>query len=71
VNTGSVLLTQLMHISSTGALVVFSPHVAPGQEVMWYLGYGCLLWLLVTMVLVCTCGHFGMPTRRNIRLVNG
>lgn len=52
VNTGSVLSAQLMHICSTGALVVFSPRVSPGEEVMWYLGYGCLLWLIVTIILI-------------------
>jgi len=51
VNTGSVLLAQLMHISSTGALVMFSPRVSPGQEAMWYSLYGCLLWVFVAIVL--------------------
>jgi membrane protease YdiL (CAAX protease family) len=51
VNTGSVLLAQLMHVSSTGALVIFSPRVSPGQEAMWYSLYGCLLWVFVTIVL--------------------
>ena len=51
-NTGSVLLTQLMHISSTGALVVFSPPVTSRQEVFWYAIYGAILWCLVTLVTV-------------------
>jgi membrane protease YdiL (CAAX protease family) len=43
--TGSVLLAQLMHASSTGFLVVLSaPHVTAGQEVLWYAMYGALLW---------------------------
>jgi uncharacterized protein len=46
--TGSVLLTQLMHVSSTGALVVFSaPRVDGLSEVTWYLAYGAVLWGLV------------------------
>jgi membrane protease YdiL (CAAX protease family) len=50
-NTGSVLMAQLMHVSSTGSLVVFSaPHVTPAQEVMWYGLYGTLLWLAVSLV---------------------
>ena len=49
-NTNSVLLAQLMHISSTGALVVFSPPVSPLRETMWYALYGCLLWLMVGTV---------------------
>ncbi len=47
VNTRSVLLAQLMHVSSTGALVVFSPPVSAGQEAMWYAVYGCVLWVVV------------------------
>jgi membrane protease YdiL (CAAX protease family) len=48
VHTRSVLLCQLMHISSTGSLVVFSaPKVTAGQEAAWYAIYGGVLWLLV------------------------
>lgn len=53
-NTSSVLLAQLMHISSTGALVVFSPAVTPGREALWYALYGCLLWLIVGVVVAAT-----------------
>lgn len=49
-NTNSVLLAQLMHVSSTGALVVFSPPVTPAQEALWYAVYGCVLWLIVLAV---------------------
>lgn len=50
-NTKSVLLTQLMHVSSTGSLVIFSPpRVIAPQEVMWYLVYGIVLWLAVAIV---------------------
>lgn len=44
VNTKSVLLAQLMHVSSTGTLVIFSPRVSAAQEAMWYSVYGCVLW---------------------------
>ena len=48
VHTRSVFLSQLMHISSTGSLVVFgAPRVTPGQEAAWYAIYGVLLWLFV------------------------
>jgi membrane protease YdiL (CAAX protease family) len=51
VNTKSVLLAQLMHISSTGSLVVFSaPRVNAPQEVIWYGLYGIALWLTVAIV---------------------
>ena len=50
-NIKSVLLSQLMHVSSTGSLVIFSPpRVTALQEVMWYLLYGTVLWLAVAIV---------------------
>jgi membrane protease YdiL (CAAX protease family) len=52
-HTGSVLLTQLMHISSTGALVIFgAPRVNAIQEATWYAVYGAALWLVVLAVLL-------------------
>jgi|SRR5581483_1287163 len=53
-NTKSVLLTQLMHVSSTSSLVIFSaPRVTSAQEVMWYGLYGALLWFVVGIVIKC------------------
>jgi uncharacterized protein len=50
-NTKSLLMTQLMHVSSTGALVIFSaPRAGAAQEVMWYGLYGVLLWLGVAII---------------------
>jgi len=49
-NSRSVLLAQLMHISSTGTLVVFSPPVSSVHETMWYAIYGCALWTAVAAV---------------------
>lgn len=50
-NTKSVLLAQLMHMSSTGSLVIFSPaRVNAPQEAVWYLVYGTVLWLVVAIV---------------------
>lgn len=55
-NTKSLLLAQLMHVSSTGSLVIFSPPgVTAAQEVAWYLLYGTVLWLIVAIV-VRVCG---------------
>jgi len=46
--TGSLLLAQLTHASSTGALVAFSPaRVTAGGEAYWYLGYAAALWIVV------------------------
>jgi membrane protease YdiL (CAAX protease family) len=50
-NTKSVWLAQLMHISSTGSLVVFSaPLVTARQEVLWYAVYAAALWLVMGIV---------------------
>ena len=50
-NTGSVLLAQLMHACSTGALVIFSPPgVSAAQEAFWYALYAAALWLAVALV---------------------
>ena len=50
-NTKSVTITQLMHASSTGSLVVFSPpHVNPSQEAQWYAVYAVALWFTVAVV---------------------
>jgi uncharacterized protein len=56
-NTKSVLLAQLMHVSSTGSLVVFSAAGVTGlQEAMWYALYGTVLWVAVGIV-VTTFGR--------------
>ena len=50
-NTHSLLSAQLMHVSSTGSLVVFSPPlVTAAQEVRWYALYGLVLWIAVAIV---------------------
>jgi membrane protease YdiL (CAAX protease family) len=50
-NTKSVLLAQLMHASSTGALVILSPpHVTASQEALWYAVYAIALWITVAIV---------------------
>jgi uncharacterized protein len=50
-NTKSLLLAQLMHVSSTGSLVLFSAaRVTAAQEAMWYALYGTVLWIAVGIV---------------------
>ena len=50
-NTKSILLAQLMHASSTGALVVFSPpHVNAEEEALWYGIYAVALWITVFII---------------------
>jgi uncharacterized protein len=52
-NTNSVWLAQLVHVSSTGSLVIFSPpHVSAAQEAMWYALYGILVWAIVVIVVI-------------------
>lgn len=50
-NTGSILIAQLLHVSSTGALVIFSPpRVNAAQETMWYFAYAAILWIVVAVI---------------------
>lgn len=50
--TRSVLLAQLMHVSSTGSLVALSPpRATAGQEAFWYCAYAGALWVVVALVL--------------------
>jgi membrane protease YdiL (CAAX protease family) len=51
-NTTSVLLAQLLHVSSTASLVVLGPSpVSPAQEALWYAVYALVLWGIVAVVL--------------------
>ena len=50
-NTNSVLLAQLLHASSTGSLVIFSPpRVTAAQESLWYAIYAAALWIIVAII---------------------
>jgi membrane protease YdiL (CAAX protease family) len=50
-NTGSILLAQIMHVISTGCLVVFGPSsVSPRQETLWYFVYAVTLWVVVSII---------------------
>ena len=50
-NTQSVVLAQLLHASSTGSLVIFSPpRVTATQESLWYTVYAVVLWLVVAII---------------------
>jgi membrane protease YdiL (CAAX protease family) len=52
-NTKSVLVCQLMHVCSTGSLVIFSPpRVNAAQEAFWYATYAVALWLVVGLLAV-------------------
>ena len=61
VNTHSVTIAQLMHVSSTGSLVVFSPpRVNAAQEALWYGVYVAALWITVSIVAI----FYGKPLPR-------
>jgi membrane protease YdiL (CAAX protease family) len=50
-NTNSVLLAQLLHMISTGSLVLLGPSkVTPGQEALWYAYYAIALWITVLII---------------------
>ena len=52
-NTGSILLPQLLHASSTASLVLFSPiPILPAQETLWYAVYAGLLWIVVAVIVL-------------------
>ena len=61
--TQSIALCQLIHIVSTGSLVVFSPPaVSPAQETAWYAIYAVTLWLLaLLLVTVAPAANSAQP----------
>jgi membrane protease YdiL (CAAX protease family) len=65
-NTRSMLLAQLMHVSSTGSLVIFSAtRVTAAQEAMWYALYGTVLWIAVGIVVKTFGKPLGASRSRN------
>ena len=51
-NTGSLLLAQLTHASSTGFLVLFSPEaISPAQGTLWFAAYAAVLWIPAVIVI--------------------
>ncbi len=49
-NTGSLLLAQLMHASSTGFLSILGPSLSPTNDILCYAVYAAILWLAVVIV---------------------
>jgi hypothetical protein len=50
-NTGSLLLAQMLHAGSTGALAVLGPsQVTAPQEATWYAVYALTLWIVVAII---------------------
>lgn len=51
-NTGSLLLAQLTHASSTGFLVIFSSEaISPAQGTLWFAIYAVVLWIPAAIVI--------------------
>jgi membrane protease YdiL (CAAX protease family) len=68
VNTKSLLLAQLLHVSSTGALATFSAaRVIAIQEAMWYALYGAVLWVIVGIIVL----RFSRPLRAGVTDLSG
>jgi len=52
-NTGSLLLAQLTHASSTGFLLIFSPSpISPANETLWFAVYAVILWIPAAVVIM-------------------
>lgn len=52
-NTGSLLLAQLTHASSTGFLVILGPSpISPANETFWWAIYAGVLWMVAFIILV-------------------
>jgi membrane protease YdiL (CAAX protease family) len=50
-NTGSLLLAQLTHASSSGFLVILGPEIiTPAQGTLWFAVYAVILWLPAAIV---------------------
>ena len=52
-NTGSLLLAQLTHASSTGFLLILSPSpISPANETLWFAVYAAILWIPAVIVVM-------------------
>jgi len=50
--TGSLLLAQLTHASSTGFLLILSPSpISPANETLWFAVYAVVLWIPAAIVI--------------------
>jgi membrane protease YdiL (CAAX protease family) len=63
---GSVLLIQLMHASSSGFLIVFTPsYSSPANETFWFAVYAVVLWIVVAIVIAIYGKHLVKKPRNN------
>ena len=60
-NTGSLLLAQLTHASSTGFLIILGPStVSPANGMLWFAVYAVILWVPAAIVIAT----FGKDLKR-------
>ena len=63
---GSVLLIQLMHASSSGFLMVFTPsNNSPANEIFWFAVYAVVLWIVVAIVIAIYGKHLVKKPKNN------
>jgi membrane protease YdiL (CAAX protease family) len=59
-STGSLLLAQLTHASSTGFLLILGPSpMSPVNEILWWAIYAVVLWIVALIILLRTGKDFG------------
>lgn len=64
-NTGSLLLAQLTHASSTGFLIMLGPAMlSPANETLWWAIYAVVLWIPVAIVIATYGKDFVHRPRR-------
>jgi membrane protease YdiL (CAAX protease family) len=67
-NTGSLLLAQLTHASSTGFLIMFDPtQISPENGTLWYAVYAVVLWIPAAIVIA----RFGKSLVRQPQRITG
>ncbi|NIS81962.1 MAG: CPBP family intramembrane metalloprotease [Anaerolineales bacterium] len=66
-NTGSLLLAQLTHASSTGFLIMLGPSTTPANETFWWAIYAVVLWILAATILM----RYGKQFIREPKRVEG
>jgi membrane protease YdiL (CAAX protease family) len=66
-NTGSLLLAQLTHASSSGFLVIFGPETTtPAQGTLWFAVYAVVLWIPAAIVIARFGRDLGRQPRRTM-----
>jgi hypothetical protein len=71
-NTGSLLLAQLTHASSSGFLVIFGPQaISPAQGTLWFAVYAVVLWIPALIVMAKYGRTFVRQPQQNTPMLPG